>query len=376
MNKRPLPSLRIDETDRELSTGQKTFNRQLQQIEKLRARLALWETTATAYWEKYTRELLPLVEAAKELQVKLVFRMDHAAAQKGLSRTELNMLDEMIADLAGQLLGERDDAELKAIYHRHADADTDTDFDGNEAARSQNLKDLFERMFDLDRGGETELDTLEETLRRAQKKFEEQQALFEAEQQARKERRAKRKKSAKQQEKEAQAEADAKQISLSVREIYRKLASALHPDREADPRERERKTALMQRINQAYDKRDLLQLLELQLELEHIDQSAIGKLDEGRLQHYNAILKEQVAELKQELVHVESNFRAQFGISPFVAIKPETVVQRLAHDIVRVHQGIREMEHDLFTLTDTKGTKAWLKKIRHQSSGGFDGIPF
>jgi hypothetical protein len=53
-----------------------------------------------------------------------------------------------------------------------------------------------------------------------------------------------------------------------------------HPDREPDPHERERKTALMQRANHAYGKNDLLKLLELQLELEHIDQPAYTTLDD------------------------------------------------------------------------------------------------
>ena len=51
-------------------------------------------------------------------------------------------------------------------------------------------------------------------------------------------------------------------MSQSIREVYRKLAGALHPDRESDPQERERKTALMQRVNQAYAKNNLLQLLD------------------------------------------------------------------------------------------------------------------
>ena len=78
----------------------------------------------------------------------------------------------------------------------------------------------------------------------------------------------------------------------------------------------------MQRVNQAYDKNNLLQLLELQLELEHIDQSAIDNISEDRLKHYNKILKDQLAELEQEIVHVEGGFRAQFGISPFVEVSP------------------------------------------------------
>ncbi|WP_341888453.1 hypothetical protein [Variovorax sp. YR752] len=46
-----------------------------------------------------------------------------------------------------------------------------------------------------------------------------------------------------------------------MRDIFRKLASALHPDRETDAQQRKVKTALMQKANQAYAANDLLALL-------------------------------------------------------------------------------------------------------------------
>ncbi|MDZ7811938.1 MAG: J domain-containing protein [Ideonella sp.] len=58
----------------------------------------------------------------------------------------------------------------------------------------------------------------------------------------------------------------AQAVSQSLREIYRKLASALHPDRASDDADRARRHALMQKVNQANDAKDLLTLLQLQLE--------------------------------------------------------------------------------------------------------------
>lgn len=372
MHRSQLTSVQIAGDDNPLSKGQKTFNSQIQQIEKLRARLAAWDVATTAYQEKYTRELAPLFAVATELQLKLVHRLDSATAQKGLTRTEQRMLSDLIADLAGHLLAERDDADLKAIYNKHSRSD----YDSEEAAQMQDMKSMLEGMFGLDLGDDADFDSPDEIMRRVQAQFEERQARYATEQQAREERRAKRKKSARQLEKEERAEADAKQINQSIREIYRKLASALHPDRETDPQERVRKTELMQRINQAYDKQNLLQLLELQLELEHIDRDVLGRLDEERLRHYNTILKRQVAELKCELMRVESAFCAQFGIPPFVNVKPETVVRDLSDDIRHAQQENREMEQDLIALDTVKGVKAWLKKLRRRSpSDDFDGLP-
>src|SRR5205823_1944963 len=98
-------------------------------------------------------------------------------------------------------------------------------------------------------------------------------------------------------------------ISESIREDYRKLISALHPDRELDPAERERKNRLMQRANVAYDNRNLLELLELQLEIEQIDQSMINTPSKSRLKHYNQVLTEQYKELRQEISEIEMSFK-------------------------------------------------------------------
>lgn len=360
MSKSQLTAVRIAPGDRPLSKGQQTFNRLTQQIEKLRAQIAAWEEARTLCQKKYTEELLPLLNAATRLQIKLLHSLDRAATQKGVTRTDRRTLGEFIIGLAEELLAERDDAEVKAIYNKYSASD----YDGEEQAHAQDMKDMIEDMFGVDLGDEAGIDSVEEVMRRAQARFEAQEAQFAAEEQVREERRAKRKKSARQLEKEARDEADNKQIQQSIRAIYRKLASALHPDRETDPEERVRKTGLMQRINQAYDQQNLLQLLELQLELEHIDSHAIGRIDEERLRHYNAVLKKQVEELRQETMRIESLFRAQFGLAPYAALKPETVTRAMAGDVVRLRQNNRLMEQDLRELEEPANVKAWLKKVR------------
>jgi hypothetical protein len=207
--------------------------------------------------------------------------------------------------------------------------------------------------------------------------MEHQQAQDALEKQAREERRAKHKKTPRQLAAEAREQAEQAELSLSIREVYRKLASALHPDRETDPQERERKTTLMQRANQAYSKNSLLQLLELQLELEHIDQSAINNIGEDRLKHYNKILKEQVGELDDEIVHVETGFKHSYGIPPFIDVSPSTIMRNLAGDIFSLQESIRSLEEDLLVFDDVKQLKGWLKSVqRSLATPRFGDMPF
>jgi len=134
----------------------------------------------------------------------------------------------------------------------------------------------------------------------------------------------------------------------------------------------------MQRVNQAYEKRNLLLLLQLQLELEHIDQNAVNNISEDRLKHYNKILKEQLAELEQEILHVEDEFTAQFGIDPFEKISPGTIMRDLATEIVGIQHTIRDIKKDVLAFEDIKKVKAWLKKIRRHAieMDDFDDCPF
>lgn len=362
-----------------LSKAQKVFNTLIKQIEKERTRLLAWEAAIPAYQHKYASEMQPLVDASEDLQVKMVYCLDRASDRKGLTKTERRRLAGLIAGLAGPLVAARNDAELKAIYNRHSRSD----YDREEAANLAGMKSLFEDVFGVDLDDDLDISSTEDVLRRAEAQMQEKLAQDEAGREAREARQAKRKKSAKQLAREAQQQAEAQQISQSIREVYRKLASALHPDREPDPQERARKTALMQRANQAYQKNNLLQLLELQLEMEHIDQTALNNISEDRLKHYNKILKEQLAELEQEIFHVEAGFRARFGISPYASVSPSSIMRGLVNDIVELRHAIRDLKKDLLAFEDIKLVKAWLKEMREMREmrrrpgmDDFDDCPF
>ena len=352
-----------------LSKGQKAFNTLIKQIENKRTRLAAWESAMPPYHQKYLSDWVPLMESSADLRTKLVVCLDGAYDQKGFTKTERRTIAGIITDLAGELVAARQDAQMKRIYNRYSQSD----YDREEAANLKGVQDMLEDALGLDLGEELDVSSPDEFFARAQEKIHERQAEFDAERQAHEDRRAKRAKSAKQLAQEPRQQTQQRQLSQSIREVYRKLVSALHPDRETDPTERTRKTALMQRVNQAYDKNNLLQLLELQLELEHIDQFALNNISDDRLKHYNKILKDQLAELDLEIQYVEAQFRAHYGLSPFVDLSPSTILRDLVRDLVTMQQTNRDIEHDLEMFEDIKMIKMWLKAIQRQSrSRAFD----
>lgn len=356
-----------------LSPGQKTFNTLIKDLERKRASLLVWEQTNTSYQKKYVEELLPLKQRFCELQTTMVHNLDLAWRRPDLKKTEKQVISDLIIEIAGPILAESDDkAELKAIYNRHGR----TDFDTEVAAELDNMKVMAEVLFGVDANDDI-VRSPDDLMQRIGEMFE-QQAAAEYEAEARRdERQAKRKKSAKQLAAEARAQAEQMALSQSIREVYRKLAVALHPDRESDPQERARKTELMQRVNAAYNQRNLLQLLELQLELEHIDQSDLANISEDRLKHYNTILKEQLGDLKAELCEVEETFKLRFNLDPFRPITPGQVMRHLANDIASLRRCVGAIDRDLRVFADVKILKMWLKTVRRAPPAfRFSDMPF
>ena len=353
-----------------LSAQQKKFNASIQRVEAERALLAAWEQAASAYQARYVREFVPLLNAYRGLSSELAHFLDEASGRKGLTRADRDTLSAAIADIAGDLASgaptEAVREAMKALYNRHAG----TDFDAEQAQVEQVADDLVreaaEELFDLD------LDSPEDVARRVEEQMQARQAEAER---ARAAHQAKRRKPG---ARERQSQEDARQATQSLREIYRKLAAALHPDRETDPTERERKTALMKRVNQAYEANNLLDLLHLQLEAEQIDPGRIAALGDERLKPYNRVLAEQLAELRQQVRATQYGFCADFGLDPLRS-KPATVMKHFTQQMQGVQGASDELRAQLRVLrADPAMLKPWIKderaaqRQREMEEGVFD----
>ena len=349
-----------------LSKGQKTFNTLIKQIEANRALLRSWEQVNTSFRKMYVEELLPLEQRFSELKRKMAHSLDQAWNLAGLTKPEKRMVAELITGLVDDMLAENDDdTDLKALYNKHSGSD----FDAEMADELDEMKMMAEALLDIDMG-EDDVKSSDDFMQRLGEAFAKGTSQATDETEVREQRKAKKKKSPKQLAAEARQQAEQAEISTSIREVYRKLAVALHPDREPDPEERVRKTELMQRANLAYNQKNLLQLLELQLELEHIDQHAINNLGEDRLRHYNKVLKEQLDQLKREISEVENASKFRFDLDPFTPLSPATAMRNLTEDVRDLKADIRELDKDLRVFADVRTLKMWLKNIK-RTAGDF-----
>jgi signal transduction histidine kinase len=352
-----LRSVAASNTTTPLTPDQKNFNRLIKQIETRRTRLTDWNDVIPLFRHDYARDLHPLFEQEMELKGKLAERLDGAYDQEGLTKRERDKLSQIIIDLVLNALefDDQNDA-LKALYNKHSRSD----FDEEESDHLDFMRAMLEESLGVDLGGDVDLRSPEAVFEKIQEQIHAQEELGP--------KRKPRKKSAKQEAKEQFMEEESQQLKQSIREIYRKLASALHPDREADPHERERKTMLMQRANEAYQRGALLELLELQLELEHIDSAHLATITGDRIKHYIKILKEQLFELDSEVQRIEHGIMMEFGLSPYKKLSPGGLMSLLVKDVAKTKTKVLSLQSDIDMTAEPKRLKAWLRGISHQPS--------
>lgn len=353
-----------------LTPAQKRFNTLLRQIEQARATLSAWNENVAQYRRLHAQVLEPLQAELRVALRQWVFALDALLDQRKWSGTERGTIAELVCEGAADLLAGGEDAELKALFDKHAEVD----FETSQREATLAMKDLAEEITGLDLGDDHGITSEEELMARMRSVFEEQAAAHEARQAQREARSARRPKSAAQQRREAEEQ----QATQSVREIYRKLASSLHPDRETDEGQRVAKTALMQRVNQAYATGDLLALLELQLQIEQIDATHVAQASEARLKHYNKVLAEQLAELKAEIQAVEMAWRMEFGLDPdpFSLTDPRKLDRELDATRSLWRGDLARMQRELRMFAEVPATKRWLKRQRDRLQHDDFELPF
>ncbi len=336
-----------------LTKDQKTFNGLIRKIEARRKKLAEWDAAGTRFRSRYADTLLPLQQQELKLQIQLAEALDSSHRGKGVTKGERRKLSALIVDLAEEILERTEHDGIKALYNRHSRSD----FDAEEVARQEEMKSVLEAMLGVELGDDVDMGSPGDVLEQLESQYRSQQEESPA-------RNAKRRPSIRQQARADCKEAEEKRLSQSIQTVYRKLASMLHPDREPDPQERQRKTLLMQRANEAYGKADLLGLLELQLELEQIDARHFRAIEPQLLGRYIKILKGQLSELDREVYRAEMEFVAQFSLPPFGRIDPKNLMSLLAEGVTACELDIRRLRKHLEAVGHVPRLKAWLKTFR------------
>lgn len=359
------------------SPEHKRFKGLLAKIDKARERLASWQQQLPLFAQMHAERVDPVLEKLHVSRRAWAFELEAVLAAQRWSKVDAASIGQMICELAGALLDSREepDAELKDLYNRHADID----FDSEEQQHLDSMKLMLEKMGGVELG-DAPVESVEDLMRRAH----EQLAGQMQEGQENEARHSAPKRPAKPARKTAaqkRAEEDASRISQTVREVYRKLASALHPDRvaaDAPQAERESATALMQRVNSAYEAGDLLALLTIQLQIEQVDIHHAAGIAAEQVRHFNKVLTEQLRELELEIYERQHAFCASYGLMTAQRIDPRKLGMLLDDEMRDIASAQARIDHDRRTLRgDPALAKRFLKRWRQeQRAAEFDELFF
>ena len=307
------------------SAEHKRFQQLLAQIDHARQHLQTWQQQLPLFAQAHSAQVQPLLAALAASRRGLAFELEALRADRRWTKAERETMSEMIETVSETLLNGADaaDPELKQLHDRHAEVP----YDAQDALALASMQAMFEEVGGFD-FGDAPIDSADDLLRRAQAQVAQEMAADEmaAGARSRAEAHARQRKPARKTAAQKRAADEAHRASQTVREVYRKLAGALHPDRipaDATPDERAARTAQMQRANAAYEAGDLLALLELQLQIEQIDVAHAAGVAAEQVRHFNKVLAVQLRELQAEVDERQEAFCASYGIWTERRIDPD-----------------------------------------------------
>lgn len=316
------------------SQEQQRFQAKQAQIESYKTQLAQQRALEQDFERRYAAAMAPIEDKKSLASLAIILYLDRRLDTKGLSKTLRTQISEIVFMIAHSLLqvgmlGEHLQ-EVEALQAKYRIASHEGD--GN--AYFKKIDAIFEEVLREDWN---------------------EQAKAHAREAAKKEHLASRAKKSK--AKETPEEIDAQQ---SLREVYRRLVSFLHPDRESDTAERLRKTALMVEANAANAKQDLLALLQLQWRVIAQSEGAVAQIADNKLRQFNLMLDKQLSNLQQELSSEEFRFRRNFGIGPVQSLQAKMLNRVLRDHVNHSKDDLEQLADSLTLIQDDVGLKYWV----------------
>jgi len=163
---------------------------------------------------------------------------------------------------------------------------------------------------------------------------------------------------------EQQSQQQAQDTKATLRSIFRQLASSLHPDRETNPVERERKTALMSQVNAAYKRQDVAALLRMQVHTLTEDATTEARGGAQQIESMTRLLKQQVASLSADVELAEMSASQALGMSLSAQTHDTAIERGLKQQRSQFQQRIQQLRNDVQAIQEASNLKAWLKQQR------------
>jgi hypothetical protein len=338
-----------------LSAAQQRFNRLLAKIGKLEGQLTEMQTLADAFRPLYQGTLEPLREAHRALMRRMALALDERLQRKGVTPAQKRNGLDILCGLCETLAAFGDEA-MAALHDQRSERTLRQKEEDQAALMRSMMEQALGQPLDM-QAQDDSLDPLEAVMRASHERLHEAVQAEEAKREAAQARRKKKQPTPAQRKAEQQQE----NADTVLRQVYRQLASALHPDRERDPAEHQRKTALMSEANAAYAKQDLVALLHLQLRIAQADMQGMLQQPEERIAAMSLLLKQQADELERELFARQRQLQDEFDLAFYQAPSAAMLRRQLEQEAKDLKDELAFMEADIALVQDDAGFKRWLK---------------
>lgn len=352
-----------------VSKEQNTFNKLVARIQSIKSKIVS-ETTKMESLSKLYRSKIPglMVEVGRS-KIQLAMLLHEKRSSIKLSNIQNEKLDSIIYDFLDDAFSVvTPSEEEKSVYVYY----TGESFDDAEESRQEYEKKIISQMFYEQFGvkidpslfdEETDFEKLENDLK---KQIEDQVSKHQNKNTK------SPKKSKKLLEKEALEKEKENIKNKSLRSIYLSLAKLLHPDTVQDEELKKEKEETMKQVVMAYEKKDLLLLLQLEMQWLRSHEDILHNTDNKTLQAYIALLKEQAEQLEIELDMLYMN-PAYSQVGGYRFETEHFARKEINHMANNFKEQSMFLAQDLHALQTSKNSTA---VIKHCIEMYYDNMPF
>ncbi len=326
----PVNLIRIKAAGTPLTTEQYTFNKLVKRIESLQ-RLIKEDTLKLDQINKvYQEKISPCLTTLVNLKIQLCHLLDDKRKTVKLNQSQKYKLDNIICELLEDVMEMQDPSpETEYLYKKYLNespGETQERFDEEE-------KEMFCDMLYQEFGLHIDPSMLTDNpdFGAIQEELENQMNAKKAKKQS------KKKKTTKQKEKESFEQQKQDLKNKSLRSIYVALAKLLHPDAEPDENLKLEKEEMMKQVTIAYNNKDLMSLLKLEMQWINAFKNRLDKMDSDMLAVYLQLLRDQVKDLEKERDMLI--FKPVYAsIEPFLMRSMQAAVHEINFEAKRLKQ--------------------------------------
>lgn len=149
-----------------LGKAQAKFNKLVKKIEQQKATLRQWQVVLPQLMQQQETKIKPLQEQLFGLQEQMVVLLDQAYPKKIFGKKDKEKLANVISDVAGSLLGQKDLPHIKEIFNSY----NEYDFDQQSQDMEAQIKEMMQQTMGIDLEGKLDLRNPTEILRQMAEK--------------------------------------------------------------------------------------------------------------------------------------------------------------------------------------------------------------